>query len=93
MWHASIARWTNKTAPLPLSRWGDGVRREAKRILAAMLDGVGQGETVEQTTAKELVVHHRRSLTDDELRMLSPEWLAIPAQDEFGPDGLIETRL
>jgi hypothetical protein len=90
VWHASLVQW-GRTHVIHPDRWGDGTRRAARRILGATLDGVGQGETVEQVIRT--CVHHRRSLSDLEMTMLSPEWLAIPARDEFGPDGLIETRL
>ena len=93
MWHASIARWTNKSAAIPLERWGDGVRREARRVLSSLLVGVGQGEPVEHSQKNGSAVHWRRSLTDDEMCLLSAEWLALPARDEFSLDGLIETRL
>ena len=46
-------------------------------MLAAMLDGVGHGEAVEHISQSKTVVHHRRSLTDEEMCSLSAEWLAI----------------
>jgi len=42
---------------------------------------------------KPACLHIRRSLSDAEIATLSPEWLAIPARDEFSEDGAMETRL
>jgi hypothetical protein len=61
--------------------------RDAKRMVARHLDGVGQGPDVFSTTG--FTLHMRRSLSDQEISTLSPEWLAIPARDEFSPDGEI----
>ena len=49
--------------------------------------------TVFATTRKAVALHGRRSLTDDEIAMLTTEWCAIPAKDEFSEDGLIEMEL
>ncbi len=56
-----------------------------------MLDGVGAGESVEML--KPVCLHLRRSLSPEEISTLSAEWLAIPAQDEFSEDGVMESRL
>ena len=80
MWHASIAYLKN-SGPVFAARWGDGTLREARRILAITLNGVGCGETVERMT--NVALHHRRSLNSGELATLSAEWLAIPAIDQF----------
>lgn len=90
MWHASIAR-LNSTGVVYLDRWGDGMKREARRRLERALSGVGRGESVELVNPS--CIHLRRSLTDEEMAMLSAEWLAIPARDEFGPGGAMEMRL
>ena len=92
VWHASIARWS-KTAVIPIARWGDGVRREARRMLNQTLDGIGQGEAVEHVMRTAIAVHWRKALSDSEMAMLPEQWLAIPARDEFSPDDLIEMRL
>lgn len=57
----------------------------------AALQGVGRGEPV--SFLGKLALHLRRSLSDEEVGLLSPEWLAIPAQDEFSQDGAVEMRL
>jgi hypothetical protein len=84
VWHASIAR-VNPMGPVVTSLWGDGMLRDARHRLFCVLAGVGRGETVE--LIRDLAVHHRRSLTPEEMATLSPEWLAIPAVDGFAPGG------
>jgi hypothetical protein len=91
VWHASIARVSARAKIVPTDRWGDGVRREARRRLDVALHGVGNGESVEMW--RPVCLHLRRGLSDDEMRLLSAEWLAIPARDEFSEDGAIEPRL
>jgi|HubBroStandDraft_2_1064218.scaffolds.fasta_scaffold23352_3 hypothetical protein len=66
--------------------------RDARRRLAAVLDGVGEGPTIVQT-AFGLALHARRSLSASEIAMLSPAWLAIPARDEFAPNANAEPDL
>lgn len=67
------------------------MHREARRLLAEVLHDVGAGETVEMVIRS--IVHHRRSLNEAEMAVLSPEWLAIPARHNFTQDGITETRL
>ena len=69
------------------------MRREGRRVLNRTLDGIGQGEAVEHMPRTAIAVHWRKSLSDSEMAMLSGQWLAIPARDEFSPDDLIEMRL
>jgi hypothetical protein len=69
------------SGPVPAARWGGGTLREARRMLAMTLEGVGTGETVERMM--KVALHHRRSLNPKELATLSAEWLAIPAVDQF----------
>jgi hypothetical protein len=76
---------------VPVARWGDGERRAARRELLDTLKGVGQGETVFAEFKQ--VFHARRSLTPEEMEFLSPEWLAIPARDEFSEQGGVEKDL
>jgi hypothetical protein len=77
-----------------MSRWGDGVRRDARRMVMQALSGVGSGETIEHEGGESgYVWHFRRGLNDEETGMLSKEWLAIPARHPFSFDGSIETRL
>lgn len=90
MWHASVALFKNGSI-VKTDRWGDGVWREARRIIRATLEGVGEGESVESVIRG--FVHHRKSLTDGEISKLDAEWLAIPARDEFSEDGRMESRL
>lgn len=40
-----------------------------------------------------ICLHARRALNDAEIARLSPEWLAIPARDEFAPERGMEMRL
>ena len=61
------------------------------RLAMDALDGVGEGESVEMY--RDVCLHLRRSLSQEEMSCLSAEWLAIPARDEFSPDGAIESRL
>lgn len=58
---------------------------EARRRLEAVLSGVGDGETVENI--KKVAVHHRRSLSPEEMATIPCEWLAIPAVDQFSEEG------
>lgn len=67
------------------------MRREARRVVDVFLSGVGQGESVELW--RPICLNVRRALTDSEMAMLSPEWLAIPARDEFSEEGGMEARL
>lgn len=76
-----------------MSRWGDGSLRDARRRILEALEGVGTGKTVFATTRGGVAVHGRRSLRDEEIAVLSPEWCAIPAVDEFSEDGLMEMDL
>lgn len=63
----------------------------ARRLAATMLHGVGTGESVEML--KPVCLHVRRALSAEEIATLTPEWLAIPARDEFSEDGQVESRL
>jgi hypothetical protein len=90
VWHASIARFHGVTL-LAVKRWGEGVMRDAKRQVARALEGVGQGPMVFSTTG--FTLHMRRSLADEEISAINPEWLAIPARDEFSGDGEIAMEL
>lgn len=92
MWHASVAR-IKGNAPVPISRLGDGARRAARLVVLEELFQVGTGKTVFATTRDGVAIHGRRSLSDEEIAILSPEWLAIPARDEFSEDGLMEMEL
>ncbi len=92
MWHVSIAR-LNTSGPIPTTRWGRGTVREACRRAGLLLADVGTGVIVENMTKTAGALHFRKSLSDAEMAMLSCEWLALPARDEFGPDGLIEMAL
>lgn len=76
---------------IPTDRWGDGVFRAARRLASSILDGVGIGESVE--LVKPVCVHIRRSLSPADMEFLTPEWLAIPARDEFSEDGRMEMDL
>lgn len=72
-------------------RWGEGTKREARRTAGLFLRGVGFGETVESW--RPICLHLRRALTDTEMSMLTAEWLALPARDEFSEEGGMEARL
>ena len=91
MWHVSIARLGRNSMLVSTDRWGDGVMRAARRVADESLTGVGTGESVE--LLRSACLHLRRSLSDDEIAILTPEWLAIPARDEFSEDGKLEARL
>ena len=77
--------------PISTERWGEGVLRAARRVALEMLAGVGAGESVEMV--RPTCIHMRRSLSPAEVATLAPEWLAIPARDEFAEDGKMEPRL
>ncbi len=91
MWHVSIARLRGTWLPVSTEQWGGGVLRAARRVAQEILWGVGTGEAVE--LLRPTCLHVRRSLTDDEIATLSPEWLALPARDGFSEDGGMEARL
>jgi hypothetical protein len=92
VWHASVARLKPSGRGLTLTdRWGSGTLHEARRLAMRALQDVGMGESVEML--RPACLHLRRSLSQEEMRFLSAEWLAIPAQDEFSEDGDIESRL
>jgi len=63
----------------------------ARRLAYSVLNGVGTGESVEML--RPVCLHVRRALSAEEMACLTPEWLAIPARDEFSEDGQIESRL
>jgi hypothetical protein len=65
--------------------------RDARRRAMQVLDGVGAGESIE--AVHPTCMHIRRSLSPEEMGVLSAEWLAIPARDEFSPNGGIESKL
>jgi hypothetical protein len=65
--------------------------RAARRLAGEVLAGVGVGETVEML--RPTCLHVRRGLSAEEFATLKPEWLAIPARDEFSEDGTMEPRL
>jgi len=65
--------------------------RAARRLAESILQGVGTGESVE--VLKPVCLHVRRALSAEEMAYLTPEWLAIPARDEFSEDGQMESRL
>lgn len=90
MWHASIA-YLNRKGATPLVKWGDGTHRRAYALGLKTLEGVGKEPTI--PLAGEFAAHFRRSLTESEMEMLSAEWLAIPARDNFTYDGKVEIRL
>lgn len=93
MWHVSIASLRKNSAPVLVSNWGHGTFLAAGRLAKDYLRGVGEGETLLFHKPGFVALHVRRALSDSEMKMLSPEWLAIPAVHEFTEDGGIEARL
>jgi hypothetical protein len=91
VWHASLTLWSKGWVNIHPDRWGGGVLRAARLVMAETLEGVGTGPNVEQIIGT--CMHWRRSLTEEEMSRLTVEWLAIPARDEFSPEGGIEKRL
>ena len=67
------------------------MKRAAFRIVENILEGVGEGESV--PLWKPVCLHVRRALSESEIGLLAPEWLAIPAKDGFMPGGEMESRL
>lgn len=74
VWHASVGLFGK-----PVSRWNYPVLQGAWRIGCLLLAGAGDGQW--HRKEGEVCVHVRRMLNDDELKILSDEWKAIPAVD------------
>jgi hypothetical protein len=49
-----------------------------------VLDGVGCGPTVDRVVNG--ILHRRRSLSPEEMALLSPEWMAVPAVNHFSQE-------
>jgi hypothetical protein len=64
----------------PVADWSAGTLARAHAVCQRLLAGVGTGET--RIDAEGRALHHRRSLSDKEIAMLNPNWLALPAVDE-----------
>lgn len=56
----------------------------AQQMAVRIIGQVGQGELF--PAWGEVAFHLRRQLSDEEMRFLSPEWLALPAIDLAGPE-------
>lgn len=84
MWHASIALledgFFGPGLPKPIA----GVKHLsfAKAFARDLLFGVGMKP--DRIDLGQLVVHLRRALSDYEIGLLDPEWVAIPAVDSAG---------
>jgi hypothetical protein len=78
VWHASVAKFT-PIGPVPTSALTRADRRIGAALALRLIEEVGFGPTREET--KEVAIHARRSLSDDEIAALDPGWLAIPAVD------------
>lgn len=81
MWHASLSLRIGG-GPFPTGKWTRQQRREAERVAARLLAGVGQAP--ERGDVYPFSYQLRRCLTDAELVRLDPAWVAIPAVDEGG---------
>lgn len=77
MWHVSISNLRISKGP---DYWPDGTINRAHLLANIELSGVGAGET--RVDYGDIAIHFRRRVSDDELRGLSAEWLALPAIDE-----------
>jgi hypothetical protein len=80
VWHVSVCERNRKMEPIPTRLV---LMKKAPTALGReLLAGVGTGETFMHR--RELAFHIRRSLSEEEIATLSPEWLAIPAVDMAG---------
>jgi hypothetical protein len=77
VWHVSISNSRIFKGP---NYWPTGTLDRARVMADQELRGVGVGET--RIDYGEIAIHFRRRLSDEELRGLSSEWLALPAIDE-----------
>jgi hypothetical protein len=85
VWHASVASLDlYRGRPTPVAGWSLDVIRKARRRLADLLGGVGDGG--DYWTPGEWAYHLRRRLSDAEIARIPAAWLALPAIDGGSPD-------
>jgi hypothetical protein len=89
VWHASIAAIDRNLGRCKVvSKWSAATRRCMAETAKELLRGVGQiPSTLEQGI---YCLHYRRSITDAEHALLTPEWCAIPADSFAGRGFLLE---
>lgn len=76
MWHVSIGL---QPGPIPTRRWTNRQVKEAKDLAASLLEGAGHEW---YPRLRPTCYHLRKKLTAEEITLLTPEWLALPAIDE-----------
>jgi len=80
VWHLSVSAW-NQRQQLPRVEWSEELTRRARKLCRKLLREVGAAEFWK---AGEMCEHYRKLMTSEEIRMLDPKWLALPAIDEAG---------
>lgn len=79
MWHASVALRTELGDTVPTDQASAKDGRLAEALARRFVDHVGCGVVIGHT--KFISWHARRRLSDTELRLLDPAWLAIEPVD------------
>jgi hypothetical protein len=69
---------------VPIRRWSSRHRAAAKQLSRALTDGVGLEDGQGFLKWGAFCLHRRKLLTDEEIGLLDPDWLALPAIDEAG---------
>ena len=81
VWHVSVSVRQNGWT-LQRSEWSDELARRAKKLCRKLLREVGRDQ--EFWKPGQICEHYRKLLTADEIQLLDPKWLALPAIDEAG---------
>ena len=76
MWHVSVS-----VGGKPRTVWSDETVRRARKLCRKLLAGVGGEEFWKPGNICE---HYRKLMTPEEIKMLDPKWLSLPAIDEAG---------
>jgi hypothetical protein len=77
-----------RSRPILTDKLNPATRAAVVRELKQTLGGVGMIPSAVQRGVT--AFHYRRSLTDEELAGLAPEWCAIPPVDEGGDGEILE---
>ncbi len=73
---------------LPMARVPESTQRIVIRAAKDLIAKVGRlPSSVERM---ELAIHYRRSLTDEEMALLSPQWCALVPHDRGGHGEILE---
>jgi hypothetical protein len=88
VWHVSVSVIDRQRGTILPGAMSMPLRRRAQAECRQQLAGVGSSSAGHEKPEEYPLAHHlRRRLSDEEVALLSPDWLAIPPTDIGGESG------